>query len=161
MEAMEIAPRHHNKRILSSATRPMALSSVLIALALLIPVGAPAFGSTKPQEKSSGKAARQAQPEFDPYRARQDVNVGKFYKNKGKYDAAISRFNSAVKHDPRWSVPYKLLGETYEKKNDPKRAIAAYRKYLKIKPYAKDAKKIRKRIENLTRELKSREAENR
>ncbi len=132
--------------------------------------GALALHGAAPQKKSSGQTASAPKhpapppsvnpnsPGNDRYLASTDVEVGKFYLNKHKYDAAISRFDSAVKHDPGWADPYELLGEAYEKKEDPRRAIAGYRKYLDIKPYAKDAKKIEKRVEKLTREAKAQEA---
>jgi len=178
MEAMEAASRHHSKRVSSPARRAPLWAAAFAALALSVPAAAaPASPATMPQspnapqKKSSGQAAKPskppesaepakpAKPGYSPYLASQDVDVGKFYKNKGKYDAAISRFDSAVKHDPGWAVPYELLGETYEKKDDPKRAIAEYRKYLEIKPYAKDAKKIEDRIEKLTQQLKAQQPE--
>ena len=181
MEAMEAASRHHSKRISPAARRAPLWAFAFAALALSVPAAAalasPAAmpqSPAAPQKKSSGQAtkptthakstkpaepAEPAKSEYSPYLASQDVDVGKFYKNKGKYDAAISRFDSAVKHDPGWAVPYELLGEAYEKKDDPKRAIAEYRKYLEIKPYAKDAKKIEDRIEKLTQQVKSQESQ--
>ncbi len=91
---------------------------------------------------------------YSPALAKEDVSVGKFYRNKGSDYAAISRFKSATHHDPRWPLPYELLGETYETKNDSTHAIAAYREYLKLAPHAKNAKDIEKRIERLSRDLK-------
>jgi tetratricopeptide (TPR) repeat protein len=154
---MKRAFRHHNKRFLPRATSAGFGGAMLVALALIALAGAMPLRAAGPQQKSSG---RNAKSEYSPYRASIDVNVGKFYYKKGKYDAALSRFLGAAKHDPGWAVPYRYIGKTYEKKNDPKQAVAAYRKYLKIKPYAKDAKDIKKRIEKLERKIKEREAEN-
>ena len=115
-------------------------------------------------ERKAAEAKARAEAEarehrFSPALAKEDVSVAKFYRNKGKYDAAISRFRSATNHDPRWPVPYELLGEVYEKKNDPGHAIVAYREYLKLAPHAHNAKDIRKRIEKLSLALKERAAE--
>lgn len=97
------------------------------------------------------------QPVLSRYDAERDVEVGTFYFKKGKYDAAISRYLSAIHHDPHWAEPHRLLGEAYDKKNDPKRAIAEYRIFLKITPYAKQAKKVERRVEELSAELKKQE----
>ena len=169
MEAMEAAPVHHSKRVLPPRLR--AALGGLATLALLLLPGIASLQAAAPQKKSPDQSASASKhparppsvntesPGYARLLASHDVDVGKFYMNKGKYDAALSRFDSAVKHDPGWAVPYELLGETYEKKDDPHKAIAEYRKYLKIKPYAKDAKKIEKRVEKLKQDIKEREAE--
>jgi tetratricopeptide (TPR) repeat protein len=170
---MEAASRHHNKRFSRAARRSPLGALALAGLALGLLAGTPPLRGAAPQKKSSGQKTSAPKhpapapsinpnsPGYNRYLASNDVEVGKFYLNKHKYDAAISRFDSAVKHDPGWADPYELLGEVYEKKDDPKRALAGYRKYLEIKPYAKDAKKIEKRVEKLRREVKDQEAEER
>jgi tetratricopeptide (TPR) repeat protein len=145
----------------------MLWAAALVVLALGLPAGSLPLSAAAPQKKSPEQTApknsapppevNSNSPGYARLLASNDVEVGKFYLNKHKYDAAISRFDSAVKHDPGWADPYQLLGEAYEKKDDPKKAIADYRKYLDIKPYAKDAKKIEERIEKLTREAKEQE----
>jgi tetratricopeptide (TPR) repeat protein len=170
MEAMEAASRHHNKRFLEPARcARFWAAAALAAFALTLLTGIAPLGSAAQQKKSPETATRASKhpapppsvnrdsPGYARLLASDDLEVGKFYLNKHKYDAAISRFDSAVKHDPGWADPYELLGEAYEKKDDPKQAIAGYRKYLDIKPYAKDAKKIEERIEKLTREAKAQE----
>ena len=135
----------------------------LLAGALPLYAGAPQKkspeqGASASKHPAPPPAVNPDSPGYGRLLASNDVEVGKFYLNKHKYDAAISRFESAVKHDPGWADPYELLGEAYEKKDDPKRALADYRKYLEIKPYAKDSKKIENRVEKLTREVKEQEA---
>jgi regulator of sirC expression with transglutaminase-like and TPR domain len=51
-------------------------------------------------------------------------------------------------------MPHLYLGAAYEKRGNPRQAVAEYETYLKITPYAKDAKKITKRIDKLTDEIK-------
>jgi Tfp pilus assembly protein PilF len=171
MEAMEAASVNHSKRVLPARLR--AAAGGLMALVLVLFPGIAPLHAAAPQKKSPDQTASASKhparppsvntesPGYARLLASHDVDVGKFYLNKGKYNAAISRFDSAVKHDPGWAIPYELLGESYEKKDDPHRAILEYRKYLKIKPYAKDAKKIEKRVEKLDQEIKEREAEER
>ena len=86
--------------------------------------------------------------------AGRSVDVGTFYLKKGNYDAAIDRFLDAAERQPKLAKPYLLMGEAYEKKNDPASAITAYRKYLDLLHAAPDADKISKRIEKLEAESK-------
>lgn len=68
---------------------------------------------------------------------------------KGIYDAAIERFQEASNYQPTLAMPWKLLGETYEKKREYSKAVEAYKKYLQILPHAADAAKIKKTISDL------------
>ncbi len=98
--------------------------------------------------------AQQSQPApYDPYHAEKDLEAGTFYLKKGRYDAAIDRFEEALRYQPHLGKAYRLLGEAHEKKGDRAEAVKAYEKYLEILPGAKDARKIRKRTEKLKQEL--------
>lgn len=88
-------------------------------------------------------------PVFDPLHADRSLNVGRFYLNKGAYDAAIDRFVEASNYQPSLAAPWKLLGEAYEKKREYAKAIESYNKYLQILPHAPDASKIKKQISDL------------
>ena len=94
-----------------------------------------------------------AEPVWDPLRANKSLEVGTFYLKKGNYDAAIDRFEEAARLQPGLARPFLKLGETYEKKKDLPRAVAAYRKYLELYRTAPDGNKIRKRIEGLERQI--------
>jgi len=89
------------------------------------PPGAP----PKPPDKSKPKpkpntdtAATSApdQPTWDPLRAEKDIEVGKYYMHKGDIDAAIDRFDDAVLAKPGYAIPFRYLGEAYEKKREEK-----------------------------------------
>lgn len=77
------------------------------------------------------------------------MDVGRFYLNKGSYDAAIDRFIEASNYQPSLAAPWKMLGETYEKKHEYSKAVEAYNKYLDLLPHAPDAAKIKKAISDL------------
>jgi tetratricopeptide (TPR) repeat protein len=74
------------------------------------------------------------------------MDVGTFYLNKGSYDAAIDRFVEAANYQPRLAMPWKLLGEAYEKKREYSKAVDAYNTYLQKDPRAADTAKIKKQI---------------
>jgi hypothetical protein len=88
-------------------------------------------------------------PVFDPLHAERSLEVGRFYLNKGAYDAAIDRFVEASNYQPTLAMPWKLLGEAYEKKHEYSKAVESYNKYLRVLPHAADAPKIKKTISDL------------
>ena len=119
----------------------------------------PAPPPAKPQESSSAKpqepapSAKPQEPAYDPYRAAKDIEIGNFYMRKGDVDAAIDRFLDAIRHKPDFAEPCRLLGEAYEKKDEKTEALKYYKEYLRIRPRAPDAGRIRKRISKLSQEV--------
>src|SRR5580704_12682050 len=81
---------------------------------------------------------------YDPLPAEQDVEVGTFYMHKGDMDAAIARFEDAIKLKSNFAKPRLLLAEIFEKKGDKATAAKYYKEYLEVYPHAPDAEKIRK-----------------
>ena len=106
----------------------------------------------KPNTDSAIQSAPD-QPKWDPLRADKDVEVGKYYMNKGDIDAAIDRFMDAADAKPGFAIPYRYLGECYEKKGQKKPAVKAYQRYLDLYPKAEDGDKIRKKIDKLHKEI--------
>jgi tetratricopeptide (TPR) repeat protein len=113
-----------------------------------------------PDEESAKKeTARASKPgvlpaeddsAWDPFHAQQDIDVGTFYMHKGDMDAAISRFEDAIRLRANFAKPRLLLAQAYEKKGDKSEAIRYYKEYLKVLPDAPDAKKVQQRIEKLS-----------
>jgi len=81
------------------------------------------------------------------------VEVGLYYMKREKYDAAIDRFVEATKLMPEYGLPYKLMGEAYEKKKFLPEARQAYQKDLTYNISSKDADDIRKRVARLDGEI--------
>ena len=106
----------------------------------------------KPNTDSAIQSAED-QPKWDPLRAEKDLEVGKYYMKKGDIDAAIDRFQDAAEAKPGYAIPYRFLGDAYEKKGKKKPAVKAYQRYLDLYPQAEDGDKIRKRIEKLNQEI--------
>jgi len=82
--------------------------------------------------------------------AQQDIDVGIFYMHKGDIDAAVPRFEEAIRLQPNLAKPRLLLAEAYERKGDKPDAVKCYREYLQAFPKAPDAKKIERKIEKLS-----------
>jgi tetratricopeptide (TPR) repeat protein len=114
----------------------------------------PIKDSAADQPKSKGAKPGVLPPEddpaWDPFHAQQDVDVGEFYLHKGDLDAAITRFEDAVKLRANFAKPRLLLAETYEKKGDKEEAVRYYKEYLQVLPGAPDAKKVKEKIEKLS-----------
>jgi tetratricopeptide (TPR) repeat protein len=104
------------------------------------PVGADT--SQQPAQDGSG-------PNYDPFHAEQDVEVGTYYLHKGDADAAIGRFQDAIRLRANFAKPRLLLAQIYEKKGEKPTALKYYREYLQVFPNAPDAKKVRQKIDKL------------
>lgn len=137
------------------ASLPEVIGTVLLGLALSLPVW-PAQqqqGQQKPPTQTPSQAAPSPQQDnstYDPFPAEKDVEIGTFYMHKGDVDAAIARFEDAVRLRPNFAKAYMLLAEAYEKKGDKAAVVKCYREYLQVLPNAPDAKKIQKKIEKLS-----------
>ena len=102
-----------------------------------------------PADDPPEEAATPSGPAFDPLHAQRSIDIGTFYMKKGVYDAAIDRFIEAANYQPSLAMPWKLLGEAYEKKHEWAKAVDAYNKYLQIVPRAADAARIQKTVSDL------------
>jgi tetratricopeptide (TPR) repeat protein len=84
------------------------------------------------------------------------VEIGDFYLRRKKFNAALSRFQEALKTDPYYAPAYRELGKVYERMGFWQKSLDAYRKYLDELPSAKDAreaKSIHKAIARLQKEI--------
>src|SRR5271170_478864 len=104
-----------------------------------------------PKKSKPGVRPPEDDPAWDPFHAQQDIDVGMYYLHKGDIDAAISRFEHAVSLRANFAKPRLLLAECYEKKNDPSEAVRYYKEYLQVLPNAPDAKKVREKIDKLSK----------
>ena len=112
-----------------------------------------------------GAQKQQAQPaavKADPMRnyaspsASKSVEIGDYYLRRKKFNAALSRFQEALKTDPNYAPAYRELGKVYEGMGLWQKALEAYRKYLDELPSARDAreaKSIHKAIARLQQDI--------
>lgn len=107
-------------------------------------------------EENSPEAANASKP-YMPPSAPKSVEIGNFYLKRKKMNAALSRFQEAVKTDPSYAPGYLGLGEVYEKIGLKQKALEAYLRYLDTLPstkQAEEAKEVHKAIARLERGLK-------
>ncbi len=126
------------------------------------PNGPPAPpADTPPDSGESSPAAKPKAPPappavegttYDPVTAEQDVEVGQFYMRKGDIDAAIGRFQDAIRLRSNFAKPRLLAAEAFEKKGEKREAVKYYKEYLLVFPHAPDAKKVQAKIEKLSAE---------
>ncbi len=85
------------------------------------------------------------------------VEAGNVYLHRGALPGALSRFQEALKDDPHYAPAYLGLGKVYERMNQKRKALDAYRHYLDELPTAKkaaEAREAQRAIARLQRELK-------
>ena len=90
--------------------------------------------------------------------ASKSVEIGDYYLRRKKFNAALSRFQEAVKTDQHYAPAYQELGKVYERIGLRQKALDAYRRYLEELPSAKDAREAKpahKAIARLERQLSS------
>lgn len=122
-----------------------------LTLLLILIVGAGALPAQQtpqlpPEEDEKEKPKEYA---FNPLQAANEIKVGNYYFKKGSFSAAARRFEEATKWDPANAEAYLRLGETMSKLQNARGAKAAWSKYLELKPDAKDAADIKKRLSKL------------
>jgi tetratricopeptide (TPR) repeat protein len=71
------------------------------------------------------------------------VEVGNYYLRRKKLQAALSRFQEAVRTNPHYAPAYLGLGKVYEKLGLKQKALEAYERYLDELPSAKDAEEAK------------------
>lgn len=101
------------------------------------------------QEEAPPEEDESLQPKqfaFNPIEAERDIRIGNYYFKRGKYAAAMSRYQEATKWNPGLAEPYLHIGETAEKMKDKAAAKEAYRKYLEMAPDSKEASHLKKKI---------------
>ena len=126
---------------------------IALVLILVFHTGGPVVCAQK-------QPARRA--DVDPVRsyvspsASKSVEIGDYYLRRKKFNAALSRFQEALKTDPHYAPAYRELGKVYEEMGLWQKSLDAYRKYLDELPSAKDAreaKNIHKAIARLQKEI--------
>ncbi len=81
---------------------------------------------------------------LDPLESDRNVRVGNFYWRKGKYRAALERYERATKFNPASPQAFFKVGEAEEKLKNKDAAKLAFQRVIQIAPdskFAHDAKK--------------------
>jgi Tfp pilus assembly protein PilF len=144
--------------------RPAFSRLVLVVLLLALPTAAqqtdqkpnpapgPSAGESSSRRGDPPTVPKDDTGSYDPVSAQEDIDVGMYYLHKGNIDAAISRFQDAIRLRSNFAKPRLLLAQAYEKKKDKSNALKYYKEYLQVYPKAPDAKSIQNKIDKLSGE---------
>jgi tetratricopeptide (TPR) repeat protein len=100
------------------------------------------------QQEPPEEDVSEAKKEYalNPLQAEKEFKIGSFYMKKGSYRAAARRFEEALKWDPNMAEAWLKIAEAQTKLKNTAAAKAAYKQYLELRPDAKDAAEIRKKL---------------
>jgi tetratricopeptide (TPR) repeat protein len=153
--------------------------AIVIALALCLFVPKAAHAQEQPSKPPQPASPQPASPQptapqpsqvpadksdpnqpqvYDPYHAMKAMEVGQYYLRKGDTEAALDRFQDAIRYKYDFARPRLLIAEIYERRHDNAQAIRYYSEYLKILPQAPDAKRIKERIDKLSKLIEAADA---
>lgn len=88
-------------------------------------------------------------PQSDEERATEDLNVAKFYEERGNLGAAYLRAKDAVKYQSNDPDTHFALAQIAQKMNKREEAIAEFNMYLKLDPDGLQIKQARKALSQL------------
>ena len=83
---------------------------------------------------------------LNPMEAERSMRVGTFYMHKGKFHAALERFQLATKYNPGSADAYFKVGEAEERLKNADAAKIAFQKVVQLAPNTKLAQEAQKKI---------------
>ncbi len=83
---------------------------------------------------------------LNPMEAERSIKVGTFYMHKGKFRAALERFELASKYNPGSADAFFKIGEAEEKLKNTDAAKLAFAKVIKLAPNTKLAQEAEKKM---------------
>ena len=85
---------------------------------------------------------------LDPLESEHNIKVGNYYWHKGKYRAALGRYERATKYNPSSAEAFFKVGEAEEKLKNKDAAKIAFERVIKIAPDSKLAQEAKKKLGN-------------
>ena len=102
-----------------------------------------------PKQAGRRKLAKPQNLQTDDEREAEDLNVARFYRDRGNWNAAYQRSKDAVQHQSDDPDAHLLLAETAEKLNKRDEAIAEYKAILTLDSSDAQLKAARKALARL------------
>jgi tetratricopeptide (TPR) repeat protein len=100
--------------------------------------------STLPEEDESVAPEKFV---LNPLESERNISVGNYYWRKGKYRAALNRYERATKYNPNSAEAFFKVGEAEEKLKNSDAAKTAYQKVITLAPDSKLAREAKKKID--------------
>ena len=83
---------------------------------------------------------------LNPLESERNVRVGNFYWGKGKYRAALKRYEYATRYNPSSAEAFYKLGEAEDKLKNKDAARVAFKKVVDLSPDSKLAHEAKKKL---------------
>lgn len=83
---------------------------------------------------------------LNPLESDRNVRVGNYYWNKGKYRAALKRYEWATKYNPSSPEAFFKVGEAEVKLKNADAAKLAFKKVVDLAPDSKFAREAKKKL---------------
>ncbi len=83
---------------------------------------------------------------LDPLESDRNIRVGNYYWHKGKYRAALGRYERAAKYNPNSAEAFFKVGEAEEKLKNRDAATMAFQRVIRIDPESKLAHEAKKKL---------------
>jgi tetratricopeptide (TPR) repeat protein len=114
----------------------------------------PAATSTAPSQSSPDEANPPEEDEsvapekfaLDPLESDRNLKVGDYYWHKGKYRAALGRYERATKYNPSSAEAFFKVGEAEQKLKNQDAAKIAFQRVIQLAPDSKLAHDARKKL---------------
>jgi tetratricopeptide (TPR) repeat protein len=85
---------------------------------------------------------------LNPLESERNVKVGNYYWHKGKYRAALERYEDATRFNPSSAEAFYKVGEAEEKLKNADAARLAFQKVIDLAPDSKLAHDAKKKLES-------------
>jgi tetratricopeptide (TPR) repeat protein len=103
----------------------------------------------EPEPPEEDESLKPKEYSLNPVQSAREIVAGNFYFKKGNLRAASRRYLEATRWDPGSAEAFLHLAETQEKQHNFADARQSYEKYLALKPDAKAADAVKKKLEKL------------
>lgn len=87
----------------------------------------------------------------NPFMTNTRIALGQYFLTSGRYGDAARMLILATDIDQNSSKGFMLLGDTYLRLNDLQKSLAAYKKYLAFNPKGRNARRVKKNVDRITR----------
>jgi tetratricopeptide (TPR) repeat protein len=129
------------------------VTRVVLALLLLLSLSAfaqkkpPAGDPSDPPEEDAG--LRPKEYALNPVQAEKEFKIGLYYAKKGRWRAAVNRFEEAIQWNPGYGDAHYKRAEMLEKLGDKVKAREAWAQFVEAAPDDKRVTEAQKRLQAL------------
>jgi tetratricopeptide (TPR) repeat protein len=127
----------------------LAASTVFAQVKSTAPQQNPPTAVQVPDDEQMPEDDDSVRPEtfpLNPLESDRNIRVGNFYWHRGKYRAALERYERATKYNPSSAEAFFKVGEAEEKLKNKDAARAAFQRVIQVAPDSKMAHDAKKKL---------------